>query len=65
MAPYAVVDASTTLAIKSDRLQLTLGAHNLLNRIYYANGLFGAIPEFAGRYYADGRTAYLSLKSRW
>jgi iron complex outermembrane receptor protein len=65
VAPYAVLDASTTLARVPAHLQLTLGAHNLLNRTYYVNGLFGAIPEFAGRYYADGRTLYLSLKSNW
>ena len=65
VAGYAVLDASTTLAIVPGRLQLTLGAHNLLDRTYYVNGIFGAIPQFAGRYYADGRTVYLGLKSNW
>ncbi len=65
VAGYAVLDAGTTLAIVPGRLQLTLGAHNLLDRTYYVNGIFGAIPQFAGRYYADGRTVYLNLKSNW
>ena len=59
---YAVLDGSLSWRSVDGRTQLTLGAHNLFDKTYYQNGLFGSIPEFAGRYYVDGRAPYLRLK---
>jgi len=60
--PYAVVDASINWKDASNRLQFTAGAHNLFDKTYWQTGFFGSIPEFAGRYYADGRTWYVKVR---
>jgi outer membrane receptor protein involved in Fe transport len=60
--PYAIVDASVGWVDASDRIHVTLGAHNLLDKRYWTTGMFGSIPEFAGRYYADPRRLYLQLR---
>ena len=60
--PYAVVDASAGWASADRRFNLTIGAHNLLDKAYWNNGMFGTIPEFAGRYYAEPRRFYLELR---
>ena len=60
--PYAVVDVSVGWEDASDRIHVTLGAHNLLDKRYWTSGMFGSIPEFAGRYYGDPRRLYLQLR---
>jgi iron complex outermembrane receptor protein len=60
--PYAVVDASVGWASAGKRVHVTVGAHNLFDKVYWTNGIFGSIPEFAGRYYADRRRWYLQLR---
>ena len=60
--PYAVVDASVGWVDANDRIHVTLGAHNLLDKRYWTTGMFGSIPEFAGRYYADPRRIYVKLR---
>ena len=59
--PYAMVDASAGWISADDRIRVTVGAHNLLDRLYWTSGMFGTIPEFAGRYYADRRRFYVEL----
>jgi len=59
---YEVVDASLNWKDAKDRFQLTAGARNLFDKTYWPNGLFGTIPEFAGRYYADGRSWYVKIR---
>ena len=61
VAPYAVVDASVGWVSANNRLQVTVGAHNLLDKRYWASGL-NVLPEFAGRYYADPRRLYVELR---
>lgn len=60
--PYSVVDASIGWLTANERIHLTIGAHNLLDKLYWTTGMFGSIPEFAGRYYADRRRWYLELR---
>ena len=60
--PYAVVDANVGWQSPDRQLSAMFGAHNLLDKQYWTNGIFGAIPEFAGRYYADPRRIYLRLR---
>jgi iron complex outermembrane receptor protein len=60
--PYAVVDASVGWISPDRRIQVTAGAHNLLDKLYWTSGMFGIIPEFAGRYYADRRRLYVQLR---
>jgi iron complex outermembrane receptor protein len=60
--PYAVVDASVGWVSEDQHLHFTVGAHNLLDKLYWTSGMFGNIPEFAGRYYADRRRFYVDLR---
>lgn len=60
--PYVVVDASVGWASAHSRVNLTIGAHNLLDTVYWTNGMFGTIPEFAGRYYAEPMRLYAELR---
>jgi iron complex outermembrane receptor protein len=60
--PYAVVDASVGWISADNRIQVTIGAHNILDKLYWTTGMFGSIPEFAGRYYADPRRIYVELR---
>jgi iron complex outermembrane receptor protein len=60
--PYTVVDASVGWVSANNRVRVTLGAHNLLDKLYWTSGMFGSIPEFAGRYYADRRRLYVELR---
>lgn len=62
VAPYAVVDAGVGWESANERIRVTIGAHNLLDKLYWTTGMFGSIPEFAGRYYADRRRLYLELR---
>ncbi|AIT81031.1 hypothetical protein JI59_15195 [Novosphingobium pentaromativorans US6-1] len=59
---YSVTDASLTWTVASGKYRVTAGAHNLFDKTYYYSGFFGSIPEFAGRYYADGRSWYLRIR---
>ena len=58
---YSNFDSSASWENKSGRIRLTAGVHNLFDKTYWQTGFFGSIPEFAGRYYADGRSWYLQL----
>ena len=60
--PYAVLDASLGWVSPDHRINLTIGVHNILDKVYWTNGIFGSIPEFAGRYYADPRRLYVELR---
>ena len=60
--PYAVVDASLGWESADQRIHLSVGAHNLLDKLYWTSGMFGSIPEFAGRDYADRRRWSLELR---
>jgi iron complex outermembrane receptor protein len=60
--PYSIVDASVGWSSANQRIHVTVGAHNLLNKTYWTSGMFGNIPEFAGRYYADPRRLYVELR---
>lgn len=62
VARYAVVDANVGWASADRRINLAIGAHNLLDKAYWTNGMFGNIPEFAGRYYAEPRRLYVELR---
>lgn len=59
VAAYEVFDASVTYRPQSEKWSVTLGGSNLTDEEYWTTGFFGSVPEYAGRYYADGRTWYL------
>ena len=54
------IDAMAALDCQSWGLRLN--ALNLLDKRYWTTGMFGSIPEFAGRYYADPRRIYVELR---
>jgi iron complex outermembrane receptor protein len=60
--PYAVVDASVGWVSADQRIHVTVGAHNMFDKLYWTSGMFGSIPEFAGRYYADPRRLYVEFR---
>jgi iron complex outermembrane receptor protein len=59
---YEVVDASASYRLPGGNVTLTAGVNNLFDANYYTTGFFGSVPEYAGRYYSDGRTWYLRAR---
>lgn len=59
---YEVLDAYIRYTMSNQKLSITLGVNNLTDEEYYTTGFFGSVPEYAGRYYADGRSWYVRLR---
>lgn len=59
---YEVADASVSYRLPDNRVSVTLGVNNLTDATYYTTGFFGSVPEYAGRYYSDGRTWYIRAR---
>jgi iron complex outermembrane receptor protein len=58
---YEVLGAAATFRSADESWSLAIGADNLTDEEYWTTGFFGSVPEYAGRYYADGRTWYARL----
>lgn len=59
---YEVVDMILQYRLGQPGVTFSLGINNLFDTTYYTTGFFGAVPEVAGRYYADGRNAYVGAR---
>ncbi|WP_421989873.1 TonB-dependent receptor [Qipengyuania sp.] len=59
---YEVVDLILQYRLAQPGITFSLGVNNLFDSTYYTTGFFGAVPEVAGRYYADGRNFYLGTR---
>jgi iron complex outermembrane recepter protein len=59
---YEVVDMALRYTMEEHGLSITAGVNNVFDKTYYTTGFFGAVPEVAGRYYADGRNWFLNVR---
>lgn len=61
---YQVLGLNATFRTADEQWAVSLGGDNVTDEEYWTTGFFGSVPEYAGRYYADGATWYLKLKYR-